>query len=52
MSTLNITVTPADDLIDVPRRIVVTGARPHALTPFARVDGTRITYPPEQPGLL
>jgi uncharacterized protein (DUF488 family) len=22
--------------------------RAHALTPFARVDGTRITYPPEQ----
>jgi uncharacterized protein (DUF488 family) len=24
--------------------------RAHALTPFARVDGTRITYPPEQVG--
>jgi uncharacterized protein (DUF488 family) len=24
----------------------------HALTPFARVDGTRITYPPDQPSLL
>lgn len=23
--------------------------RPHTLTPFARVDGTRITYPPEEP---
>jgi uncharacterized protein (DUF488 family) len=23
--------------------------RPHALTPFARVAGTQITYPPEQP---
>jgi uncharacterized protein (DUF488 family) len=22
--------------------------RPHALTPFARVEGTRITYPPEE----
>jgi len=28
MSTLNITVSPADDLIDVPRRILVTGAQP------------------------
>lgn len=27
-------------------------ARMHELTPFARVDGTRITYPPEQMGLL
>jgi uncharacterized protein (DUF488 family) len=24
-----------------------TGWRPHALTPFARVEGTTITYPPE-----
>jgi uncharacterized protein (DUF488 family) len=28
-----------------------TSAKPHKLTPFARVDGTRITYPPEQPAL-
>jgi uncharacterized protein (DUF488 family) len=27
-----------------------TSYRPHALTPFAHVDGTSITYPPEQPG--
>jgi uncharacterized protein (DUF488 family) len=27
-------------------------ARLHKLTPFARVDGTAITYPPEQMGLL
>jgi uncharacterized protein (DUF488 family) len=27
-------------------------ARMHKLTPFARVDGTAITYPPEQIGLL
>ncbi|HEX8911150.1 MAG TPA: DUF488 domain-containing protein [Humisphaera sp.] len=27
-------------------------ATPHKLTPFARVDGTRVTYPPEQPGLF
>jgi uncharacterized protein (DUF488 family) len=27
-------------------------ARMHKLTPFARVDGTQITYPPEQMGLL
>jgi uncharacterized protein (DUF488 family) len=26
--------------------------RMHQLTPFARVDGTRITYPPEQPTFL
>lgn len=25
--------------------------RPHRLTPFARVDGTQITYPPEQAAL-
>jgi uncharacterized protein (DUF488 family) len=25
--------------------------KPHELTPFARVEGTRVTYPPEQPGL-
>lgn len=29
-----------------------TSYRPHKLTPFARVDGTSITYPPEQPDLL
>jgi uncharacterized protein (DUF488 family) len=29
-----------------------TSARAHKLTPFARVDGTTITYPPEQMGLL
>ncbi|MBN8997428.1 MAG: DUF488 domain-containing protein [Rhizobiales bacterium] len=27
-------------------------ARLHKLTPFARVEGTAITYPPEQPDLL
>ena len=26
--------------------------RMHKLTPFARVEGVRITYPPEQPTLL
>jgi len=26
--------------------------RPHKLTPFAQVEGTRITYPPGQPKLL
>jgi uncharacterized protein (DUF488 family) len=26
--------------------------RTHQLTPFARVEGTRITYPPQQPALL
>lgn len=35
MSALNITVTPADDLIDVPRRIVVTGAVPGGLVQIA-----------------
>ena len=28
-----------------------TSYRPHTLTPFAQVDGTSITYPPEPPGL-
>ena len=28
-----------------------TSAKPHKLTPFAKVDGCRITYPPEQPTL-
>ena len=35
MVALNITVTPADDLIDVPRRIVVTGAVPGGLVQIA-----------------
>jgi hypothetical protein len=26
--------------------------RIHKLTPFAQVEGVRITYPPEQPALL
>jgi uncharacterized protein (DUF488 family) len=29
-----------------------SGWRMHQLTPFARVEGTRITYPPEQGTLL
>ncbi|EQB05889.1 hypothetical protein [Sphingobium baderi] len=29
-----------------------TSYRMHKLTPFARVEGTSITYPPEQPSLL
>jgi uncharacterized protein (DUF488 family) len=29
-----------------------TSAKPHKLTPFARVNGTHITYPPEQASLL
>jgi uncharacterized protein (DUF488 family) len=32
---------PVDDIIDARQR------RPHKLTPFAHVDGVRITYPPE-----
>lgn len=35
MSTLTISVTPADALIDVPRRIVVTGATPGELVQVA-----------------
>jgi len=31
---------PVDDIIDA------RGRRPHKLTPFAQVDGLRITYPP------
>lgn len=27
-------------------------AQPHKLTPFARVHGTQVTYPPEQPELI
>jgi uncharacterized protein (DUF488 family) len=27
-------------------------SRPHELTPFAHVDGTRLTYPPQQPSLI
>lgn len=29
-----------------------TSYRAHALTPFAHVEGTRVTYPPEQPTLI
>ncbi len=29
-----------------------TNSRAHELTPFARVEGVRISYPPEQPTLL
>jgi uncharacterized protein (DUF488 family) len=29
-----------------------TSYREHKLTPFARVEGTSITYPPEQAALL
>jgi uncharacterized protein (DUF488 family) len=29
-----------------------TSSRPHKLTPFARVQGTSVTYPPEQPDLF
>lgn len=39
MSTLNITVSPPDDLIDVPRRIVVTGAQPGELVQVAARTG-------------
>ena len=33
---------PVDDIIDARQR------KPHKLTPFAHVEGLRITYPPEQ----
>ena len=36
---------PVDDIIDARQR------KPHKLTPFAHVEGLRITYPPEQPEL-
>jgi uncharacterized protein (DUF488 family) len=28
-----------------------TSRKPHTLTRFARIEGARVTYPPEQPGL-
>jgi uncharacterized protein (DUF488 family) len=28
-----------------------TSRKPHTLTSFARIEGARVTYPPEQPGL-
>jgi uncharacterized protein (DUF488 family) len=34
-----------EEIIDGTRR------QPHALTPFARVSGTAITYPPDSPGV-
>ena len=46
----------ADALIirGVPAIEILSNAdsRPHALTPFAHVDGTRVTYPPGQHSLL
>jgi len=38
--------------IPVVEILSVKSARMHKLTPFARVDGTRVTYPPEQMDLL
>jgi uncharacterized protein (DUF488 family) len=32
---------PAEEIVSVTRR------QPHKLTPFARVEGQRLTYPPE-----
>lgn len=34
------------------RILSVNSYRAHALTPFTRVEGTQIIYPPEQPTLL
>jgi len=36
------------EVIDI---ISETSVKPHTLTRFARVDGTRITYPPEPPSM-
>jgi uncharacterized protein (DUF488 family) len=38
--------------IPVVEILSTTNARMHKLTPFARVDGTRVTYPPEQMDLI
>ena len=38
--------------IPVVEILSATNAREHKLTPFARVEGTAITYPPEQASLL
>ncbi|HEV2494940.1 MAG TPA: DUF488 domain-containing protein [Terriglobia bacterium] len=38
--------------IRVEHILSATRRQPHALTPFARVRGTSVTYPPEQPTLL
>jgi uncharacterized protein (DUF488 family) len=38
--------------IPVVEILSLKSARMHELTPFARVDGTRVTYPPEQMDLL
>jgi len=38
--------------IPVVEILSATSHRVHRLTPFAHVEGTRVTYPPEQPQLL
>lgn len=43
---LNVHGVPAVEILSA------TSHRMHKLTPFARTEGTRITYPPEQPGLF
>ena len=47
-------VADALEVRDIPVVEVLSAksARMHKLTPFARVDGTRVTYPPEQMDLL
>jgi uncharacterized protein (DUF488 family) len=47
-------VADALDVRDVPVIDILseTSYRAHKLTPFARVDGTSIVYPPEQPNLI
>jgi uncharacterized protein (DUF488 family) len=34
---------------DVEDIMTATSTKPHTMTSFAHVDGTRITYPPEEP---
>jgi len=47
-------VADALEVRDIPAVEILsaTNARLHEMTPFARVDGTRVTYPPEQMDLL
>ena len=42
---LNVRHVPAVEILSG------TSCRPHRITPFAKVEGTSITYPPEQPDL-
>ncbi len=46
MSALTLTIEPADALIDVPRRIVVRGARPGAEVRHSSMPLERPACPP------